>query len=138
MIGLIVFLWLRRRRRARETPVREDKIELDPTEARMVPEPFVSTQSAYTRARLMSKGGSYSQVDTSSVEGSEHLNALQGDRIRGAESNTSGTDGTHPALFNLARRLDNLIDVLAVRSEVDDTPPEYDARHPGSHAGGHV
>ncbi|VDB92258.1 unnamed protein product [Peniophora sp. CBMAI 1063] len=138
VIGLVLFLWLRRRRRARETPVREDKIELDPTEARMVPEPFLSTPSAYTRSRLMSKGGSYSQVDTSSVEGSVQLNALQGDRIRGAESNTTGTDGTHPALFNLARRLDNLIDVLAVRNEVDDTPPEYDARHPGSHAGNHV
>ena len=114
--------------------MREDKFELAPPEsARMVPEPFVSTSPAFTRPHLQSKGGSYSQVDTSSVGDSERMGAL--DRARGIDGSAAGSEGFNPALFNLARRLDTLIDVLAVRNEVDDSPPEYDARHPGSHAG---
>ncbi|KZV75844.1 hypothetical protein PENSPDRAFT_646886 [Peniophora sp. CONT] len=143
-LSLALFFCLRRRRlRAREMPTREEKLDLSTSnEARMVPEPFVNVPSEPFRPPLSKGGSSYPQAGyLSSLNGSDRMGAASSsdlitdlDRTRGADNAAMGSDGS--ALSSLARRLDNLIDVLAVRGVVEDTPPEYDSRHPASHGPG--
>ncbi|KZV75848.1 hypothetical protein PENSPDRAFT_748260 [Peniophora sp. CONT] len=132
LIGLIYL----RRNRARELPLHEDAVELStPAKAEGVVEPYMLTGSG-TQPPANSKGGaSYTRMVDLSPTGDSDVTA------QSAQSDSDGpsaaVDHGPDVVSGLARRLDNLIDALAIRGEVDGLPPDYETRAARSDVASH-
>ena len=86
-------------------------------------DPYVLTTTGRTRRQGASKGGnSYSRIEESSTaNGTDILTTSASDGP--TSTNYPGSD----VVSGLARRLDSLIDALAIRGEVEGSPPGYEA-----------
>ncbi|KZV61724.1 hypothetical protein PENSPDRAFT_693133 [Peniophora sp. CONT] len=118
---LLGFLYLRSRRRARELPVLDDRLE-----------PFITDTSPRTRRTVPAeKGGLQQRVallhqsHDSSPPTSPSSPALDAAR-RTSTAQARPSVGDSGALHAIERRLDNLMHALAVHGEAEDDPPVYD------------
>lgn len=146
LVLLALFMYLRRRRRAREMPVNDDLDDDSGSDGAtgkrsesvpgLILEPYSLATPVNNRTRsALEKGGSQQRVvlvQESYDNSSPSDLTSPADVVRASEvapftpTVLGDSDALHALERRLERRLDNLIQTLVIHGDTESNPPEYD------------